>query len=63
MSKLHCQDYCDDCIDRQIVTALRIKGVLTDPVNCDMERRRVIDLLVKRDRLAEKALKTKGKVV
>ena len=42
------------CIDRQIVQALRIKDVISSPVNCEMERQRIAELLRERERLTEK---------
>lgn len=42
-----------NCIDRQIVQALRIKDVVSDPHNCEMERQRIAELLRERERLTE----------
>ena len=53
--KLHCTNFCHDCIDRQIVQALRIKDVISDRCNCETERERIADLLRERERLTEKA--------
>lgn len=50
---LCCTNFCGDCIDRQIVLALRIKDVVSDPHNCEMERQRIAELLRERERLTE----------
>jgi len=60
--KLHCTDFCWDCIDRQIVQALRIKEVLSDPHNCEHERQRIIELLRERERLTEETEKMGRKI-
>jgi len=53
--RLHCTDFCRDCIDRQIVQALRIKDVVSDPHNCETERQRIAELLRERERLTTEA--------
>jgi hypothetical protein len=60
--KLHCTDFCWDCIDRQIVQALRIKEVLSDLHNCEQERQRIIELLRERERLTEEIEKMGRKI-
>jgi hypothetical protein len=52
---LQCTNFCWDCIDRQIVQALRIKDVISDPHNCEMERQRIADLLRERERLTRES--------
>lgn len=51
--RLHDCHFCRDCIDRQIVTALRIDEVISDPKNHVAERQRIIELLRERNRLVE----------
>jgi len=55
--KLHCTNFCWDCIDRQIVQSLRIEGVISDHQNHEKEKQRLIELLCERERLAEEAEK------
>lgn len=55
--RLHHCLFCGDCIDREIVQTLRIKEVLSNPANGELERQRLMELLRERQRLLDEAEK------
>lgn len=61
--KLHCTNFCWDCIDRNIVNALQIKMAVSNLENGEWEDHRIMELLRERRRQSEEQEKMTGEKI